>query len=44
LVLTGAPLNEPIFGRGPFVMNTKAQIRQAFLDFGSGRFGAIERP
>jgi quercetin 2,3-dioxygenase len=44
LVLTGAPLNEPIVGRGPFVMNTEAQIRQAFLDFGSGRFGAIERP
>jgi quercetin 2,3-dioxygenase len=43
LVLTGAPLNEPIFGRGPFVMNTEAEIRQAFLDFGSGRFGAIER-
>jgi quercetin 2,3-dioxygenase len=43
LVLTGAPLNEPIFGRGPFVMNTEAETRQAFLDFGSGRFGALER-
>ena len=42
LVLTGAPLNEPIFGRGPFVMNTEAEIRQAFLDFGTGRFVAIE--
>lgn len=43
LVLTGVPLNEPIFGRGPFVMNNEAEIRQAFMDFGGGRFGAIER-
>jgi len=43
LVLTGAPLNEPIFGRGPFVMNTEAEIRQAFVEFGTGRFGTIER-
>jgi redox-sensitive bicupin YhaK (pirin superfamily) len=42
LVLTGAPLDEPVFGRGPFVMNTEAEIRQAFLDFGTGRFGTIE--
>ena len=41
--LTGARLNEPIFGRGPFVMNTEAEIRQGFLEFGSGRFGTIER-
>jgi quercetin 2,3-dioxygenase len=43
LVLTGAPIDEPIVGRGPFVMNSDAEIRQAFLDFGSGRFGAIDR-
>jgi quercetin 2,3-dioxygenase len=43
LVLTGAPIEEPIVGRGPFVMNSETQIRQAFLDFGGGRFGAIER-
>jgi quercetin 2,3-dioxygenase len=43
LVLTGAPLGEPIFGRGPFVMNSEAEIRQAFQDFGAGRFGAIAR-
>jgi quercetin 2,3-dioxygenase len=41
LILTGAPIEEPIVGRGPFVMNSEAQIRQAFLDFGSGRFGAL---
>ena len=39
LVLTGAPIDEPIVGRGPFVMNTETEIREAFLDFGSGRFG-----
>jgi quercetin 2,3-dioxygenase len=42
LVLTGAPIDEPIVGRGPFVMNSESQVRQAFLDFGGGRFGAIE--
>jgi redox-sensitive bicupin YhaK (pirin superfamily) len=41
LMLTGAPIDEPIVGRGPFVMNTEAEIRQAFRDFTSGRFGAI---
>lgn len=41
LVLTGAPLNEPIEGYGPFVMNTRAQIRQAMEDFSNGRFGGI---
>lgn len=41
LVLTGAPLNEPIEGYGPFVMNTRAQIRQAMEDFSNGLFGGI---
>jgi len=39
LVLTGAPLDEPIVGHGPFVMNTKAEILQAFSDYTEGRFG-----
>jgi quercetin 2,3-dioxygenase len=43
VVLTGAPIEEPIVGRGPFVMNSEAEIRQAFRDFSSGRFGAIGR-
>jgi redox-sensitive bicupin YhaK (pirin superfamily) len=41
LILTGAPIEDPIVGRGPFVMNTEAQVRQAFLDFGTGRFGTV---
>ncbi|MFZ5697327.1 MAG: pirin family protein [Pseudomonadota bacterium] len=41
LVLAGAPLNEPIEGRGPFVMNTARQIREAIEDFNNGRFGKM---
>lgn len=41
LILTGEPLNEPIQGHGPFVMNSKAEIIQAFHDFNHGKFGEI---
>jgi redox-sensitive bicupin YhaK (pirin superfamily) len=41
LVLTGEPIDEPIVGYGPFVMNSEAEIRQAVADFNSGRFGDI---
>ncbi|MNC51337.1 hypothetical protein D3C75_1006260 [compost metagenome] len=41
LVLTGKPLNEPIQGYGPFVMNSKEEIVQAFNDFNNGKFGEI---
>jgi redox-sensitive bicupin YhaK (pirin superfamily) len=41
LVIAGAPLNEPIARYGPFVMNTEAEIHQAFEDYRRGRMGAI---
>jgi redox-sensitive bicupin YhaK (pirin superfamily) len=39
LLLSGTPLREPIARHGPFVMNTREQIVQAFDDFRAGRFG-----
>jgi hypothetical protein len=41
LLIAGIPLNEPIARYGPFVMNTEAEIHQAFEDYRRGRMGAI---
>lgn len=41
LVLAGEPINEPIVGYGPFVMNSQTEIAEAVRDFNSGRFGQI---
>src|SRR5258706_1480331 len=42
LLIAGVPLNEPIARYGPFVMNTEAEIHQAFEDYRRGRMGAID--
>ena len=39
LLIAGQPLDEPIVRHGPFVMNTKAEINQAILDYQSGALG-----
>lgn len=41
LFLSGTPLDEPIVGYGPFVMNTREEIVRAMNDFSSGKFGQM---
>ena len=38
ILVAGRPLREPVARHGPFVMNTKEEIMQAFVDFQEGRF------
>ncbi len=41
LVMNGQPIDEPIAGYGPFVMNTRQEIQQAFADLQQGRLGVV---
>lgn len=42
LLLCGQPIDEPIVGSGPFVMNSQQEIRQAIVDYQSGKMGHLE--
>ncbi len=42
LIISGEPILEPIVAHGPFVMNTKTEIYQAFEDVENGKFGQLE--
>lgn len=41
LLLSGKPIDEPIVGQGPFVMNSLQEIRQAIVDYQNGRMGRL---
>lgn len=41
LVLSGEPIDEPVVGHGPFVMNSTQEIREALADFKNGRMGTL---
>jgi quercetin 2,3-dioxygenase len=41
LLLSGEPIDEPIVGQGPFVMNRPQEIRQAIADYQSGQMGHL---
>lgn len=41
LLMSGEPIAEPIVGHGPFVMNSRAEIQQAFEDYQLGRMGEL---
>ena len=43
MVYSGRPIGQPVAMGGPFVMNTRTEIDQAFRDYRAGKFGAVPR-
>jgi redox-sensitive bicupin YhaK (pirin superfamily) len=39
--MDGEPIDEPVVGHGPFVMNTRSEIEKAFAEFRAGEMGEI---
>ena len=44
MLLDGAPIDEPVVGYGPFVMNSEAEIREAVRDYQTGKMGHLREP
>lgn len=42
LIMSGEPIEEPVVARGPFLMNSEEEIKDAYADFRSGKFGYLE--
>lgn len=42
LVMSGEPIEEPVVAQGPFLMNTRDEIQEAYAEFRSGKFGFLE--
>ncbi len=42
LMLSGQPIGEPVYGQGPFVMNTREEISQAIQDYQAGKMGTLD--
>lgn len=42
LVMSGEPIEEPIVAQGPFLMNTRDEIQEAYAEFRTGKFGFLE--